>query len=229
MYFSQNFRTFGEMIMVRIYESIGTAALFVSQVSAMSRLAGLNCPELPETLSSCPGSSVIFALLFVEFTLLFSSSILVLLVLRDQVIHVGLGLSELHLVHTLTGVPVQEGLAGKRKNVLGNHRSHLLDWHHQRLLSRSCLAAEHGSEVFLSWVDQWKTFMLLLSLHGELKRFPGPIQSRNKKTSCHATATRLNISWIAVELPANATAIFNPFGGMSQTDALMLLGIHSTK
>ena len=47
--------------------------------------------------------------------------------------------------------------------------------------------------------------------------------------SCHAAATRLNISWIAVELPANDTAIFNPFGGMSHTDALMLFGIHSTK
>ena len=81
----------------------------------MSRLAGLNCPELPETLSSCPGSSVIFALLLVEFTLLFSSSILVLLVLRDQIIHVGLGLSELHLIHTLTSVPVQEGLAAKQR------------------------------------------------------------------------------------------------------------------
>merc|ERR1719208_484493 len=34
---------------------------------------------------------------------------------------------------------------------------------------------------------------------------------------------------MAVEFPANATAIFNPFGGMSQTNALMLFGIHSTK
>ena len=95
--------------------SISPAPFFVAQLSAMSRLAGLNCPEFPETLSSCPGSSVIFALLLVEFTLLFSSSILVLLVLRDQIIHVGLGLSELHLIHTLTGVPVQEGLAGEQK------------------------------------------------------------------------------------------------------------------
>merc|ERR1712066_690615 len=34
---------------------------------------------------------------------------------------------------------------------------------------------------------------------------------------------------MAVELPAKATAIFKPFGGMSHTEALMLLGIHSTK
>jgi hypothetical protein len=38
-------------------------------------------------------------------------SLLVLLVLGDQIVHVGLGLSELHLVHTLTSVPMQESLA----------------------------------------------------------------------------------------------------------------------
>merc|ERR1712232_920037 len=43
------------------------------------------------------------------------------------------------------------------------------------------------------------------------------------------SATRLNISWIAVEFPAKATAILSPFGGMSQTEHLMLFGIHSTK
>jgi len=41
--------------------------------------------------------------------------------------------------------------------------------------------------------------------------------------------TLLNISWIAVELPMNVTAIFNPFGGISQTADFMLFGIHSTK
>ena len=38
-------------------------------------------------------------------------SLLVLLVLGDQIVHVGLSLSELHLVHTLTSVPMQESLA----------------------------------------------------------------------------------------------------------------------
>lgn len=33
------------------------------------------------------------------------------------------------------------------------------------------------------------------------------------------SATLLNISWIAVEFPANATAIFKPLGGMSHTEA----------
>merc|ERR1712107_683389 len=34
---------------------------------------------------------------------------------------------------------------------------------------------------------------------------------------------------MAVEFPAKAIAILSPFGGMSQTEALMLFGIHSTK
>merc|ERR1712187_386204 len=62
---------------------------------------------------------------------------------------------------------------------------------------------------------------------------PSPVsQCRNalrRNMAVKYSATRLNISWMAVELPANATAIFNPLGGMSQTAALMLFGIHSTK
>jgi len=34
---------------------------------------------------------------------------------------------------------------------------------------------------------------------------------------------------MAVELPMKVTAIFKPFGGISQIDDLMLFGIHSTK
>ena len=43
------------------------------------------------------------------------------------------------------------------------------------------------------------------------------------------SATRLNISWMAVVLPTKHTAIFKPFGGMSQTPHFMLFGIHSMK
>ena len=45
-------------------------------------------------------------LVIIEFTLLLSSSVLVLLVLGDEIVHVGLGLGELHLIHTLSGIPV---------------------------------------------------------------------------------------------------------------------------
>ncbi len=34
---------------------------------------------------------------------------------------------------------------------------------------------------------------------------------------------------MAVELPTKVTAIFNPFGGISQIEDLILFGIHSTK
>jgi tubulin beta len=41
--------------------------------------------------------------------------------------------------------------------------------------------------------------------------------------------TRLNISWMQVELPMKVAAILRPLGGMSHTEDLMLFGIHSTK
>ena len=52
--------------------------------------------------------------LIVELLVVIDGSLLVLLVFGDQIIHVGLGLGELHFVHTLTGVPVEESL-GKNK------------------------------------------------------------------------------------------------------------------
>merc|ERR1719509_172022 len=44
--------------------------------------------------------------------------LLVLLVLGDQVVHVGLCLRELHLVHALAGVPVEERLAPEHRGEL---------------------------------------------------------------------------------------------------------------
>lgn len=44
--------------------------------------------------------------------------VLVLLVLGDKVVHVALSLSELHLIHTLTSVPVQESLATEHSSEL---------------------------------------------------------------------------------------------------------------
>ena len=42
--------------------------------------------------------------------LVVNARLLVLLVLGDQVVHVGLRLGELHLVHALASVPVEESL-----------------------------------------------------------------------------------------------------------------------
>mmetsp|Transcript_46051 Transcript_46051/g.82909 ORF Transcript_46051/g.82909 Transcript_46051/m.82909 type:complete len:277 (-) Transcript_46051:608-1438(-) len=72
--------------------------------------------------------SIILAFFLIKLTLLLSSGILVLLVLGDEVIHVGLSLGELHLVHALSGVPVQECLAAEHgSEVLGHTLEHLLD------------------------------------------------------------------------------------------------------
>ena len=56
-------------------------------------------------------SHLLFSLLF-ELAL-FSSGILVLLVLGHQVVHIALCFRKLHLVHAFARVPVQEGLASE--------------------------------------------------------------------------------------------------------------------
>ena len=45
--------------------------------------------------------------------------VLVLLVFADQVVHVAFRLGELHLVHALAGIPVQEGLPPELVNGTG--------------------------------------------------------------------------------------------------------------
>ena len=49
-------------------------------------------------------------LFFLLEILVVNGGLLVLLVLGHEVVHVGLGLSELHLVHALASVPVKESL-----------------------------------------------------------------------------------------------------------------------
>merc|ERR1712099_160112 len=71
---------------------------------------------------------VILALFLVEFALLFCGCVLILLILRDKVVHVALGLRELHLVHALARIPVQEGLAPEHRcEVLSHAFEHLLN------------------------------------------------------------------------------------------------------
>ena len=57
-----------------------------------------------------------------------SGGVLVLLVLGHEIVHVGLSLGELHLVHALASVPVKEGLAAEHgSELLANALEHLLD------------------------------------------------------------------------------------------------------
>ena len=61
---------------------------------------------------------VITLLVFIELALLLSSGVLVLLILGHEIVHVGLGLGELHLVHALASVPMQEGLSAEHRSEL---------------------------------------------------------------------------------------------------------------
>merc|ERR1712099_70398 len=71
---------------------------------------------------------VILALFLVEFALLFCGCVLILLILRDKVVHVALGLRELHLVHALARIPMQEGLSPEHRcEVLSHSFEHLLN------------------------------------------------------------------------------------------------------
>ena len=63
-----------------------------------------------------------------DFTVVINSGVLVLLVFRDKIVHVGFGFSEFHFVHTFTGVPVEEGLAAEHGGELfGDALEHFLD------------------------------------------------------------------------------------------------------
>merc|ERR1712113_531802 len=81
-----------------------------------------------EKLQTRESSSVVLALLFVEFALLLGCCILVLLVLADQIVHVTFGFGKFHLVHTFSRVPVQECFAPEHgREVLSHPLEHFLN------------------------------------------------------------------------------------------------------
>merc|ERR1712050_100895 len=104
----------------------GGKALVLRQSEAQ-RLSPL--PVYPEGAESLGrGSPIVFTLFLVEFPLLLCGSVLVLLIFRDQVVHVRLSLSEFHLVHALSCVPMQECLTPEHgSEVLRHPLEHLLD------------------------------------------------------------------------------------------------------
>ena len=68
------------------------------------------------------------AFLLVEFSFFLSGGILILLIFRNQVVHVGFSFGEFHLVHTFSGVPMQESLSSEHSSELfSNSFEHLLD------------------------------------------------------------------------------------------------------
>ena len=86
-------------------------------------------------------------LLLVLVLSLGDGGLLVLLVLGNEIVHVGLGLSELHLVHTLTSVPVQESLAPE-------HGSELVTDTLEELLDGGGVTNEGGGHLKAAWWDR---------------------------------------------------------------------------
>merc|ERR1711918_330079 len=83
------------------------------------------------------------------------------------------------------------------------------------------------------WYSDTRSFMLDSASVNSISSMPSPVyqwrKALRRNIAVNCSETRLNISWMAVVLPRKVTAIFRPFGGMSQTEALRLFGIHSTK
>ena len=87
-----------------------------------------------------------FLLFLVELSLLLGCGVLVLLVLGHQVVHVRLGLCELHLVHALAGVPMQKSLATE-------HGRELLRQALEQLLYGGTVADERTRHLQTTWWD----------------------------------------------------------------------------
>ncbi len=87
-----------------------------------------------------------WSLLFVLLLSLGDGGLLVLLVLRDKIVHVGLSLSELHLVHTLKSVPMQESLTPE-------HGTELVTDTLEELLDGGGVTNESGGHLEAAWWD----------------------------------------------------------------------------
>ena len=115
-----------------VYNCISLSVQFFRKLLVASYLQALINTRVPIKLLSCrrlrkelplPTKRrvehlVLLATLLLELTLLLGGRILVLLVLGDEVVHVGLGLGELHLVHAFASVPdIVSFDAGKRLRI----------------------------------------------------------------------------------------------------------------
>jgi hypothetical protein len=96
-------------------------------------------------------SGILFFLIIL--ILFLSSSILILLVLRNEIVHVGFGFSEFHLVHTFTGVPMEEGLSSEHSSELfSDSLEHLLDGSRVTNEGHSHLESL-GRDITDGWLD----------------------------------------------------------------------------
>ena len=69
-----------------------------------------------------------FGFFLVSFILFLGCGILILLIFRNQVVHVGFSFSELHFVHSFTSVPVKESFSSEHSGELfSNTLEHFLN------------------------------------------------------------------------------------------------------
>merc|ERR1711876_69948 len=99
-----------------------------------------------------------------------------------------------------------------------------------------CMSYSPSSSAVASWYcwySDTRSFMLDSASVNSISSIPSPVyqwrKALRRNIAVNCSETRLNNSWMAVELPTKVADILSPRGGMSQTAVLTLLGIHSTK
>merc|ERR1712060_574998 len=99
--------------------------------------------------------------------------------------------------------------------------------------SSSSKSSSSAVASWYCWYSETRSFILLSASVNSISSIPSPVyqcrKALRRNIAVNCSATRLNISWIAVVFPMKVADILSPRGGISQTDDLMLFGIHSTK
>lgn len=93
-----------------------------------------------------PNILLILHLVLLILAHLIGGGVLVLLVFRNQVVHVAFRLRKLHLIHALSGVPVEEGFSPK-------HGGKLLGDAPKQLLDSRAVADKRGGHFETAWRD----------------------------------------------------------------------------
>merc|ERR1711959_619595 len=76
----------------------------------------------------------------------FSSSILILLIFRYQIVHVRFSFSEFHLIHTFSGIPMEESFSSE-------HSSELFSYSLEHFLDSSRVTNESNRHLKTFWWD----------------------------------------------------------------------------
>merc|ERR1719420_1535337 len=100
-------------------------------------------PRCPLLVARCSLLFVVVSI-FVLKVVVVSGGVLILLVLGHEVVHIALGLGELHFVHSLSSVPVEECFAAE-------HGGELLAHSFEHILNGGGVPDEGGAHLEPSW------------------------------------------------------------------------------